>query len=55
VVRGATAGAIILMHDGGHHPQTVRALPAVIRGLRARGFHFATVTELLGGRLRSAR
>ncbi|HEX3737693.1 MAG TPA: polysaccharide deacetylase family protein, partial [Solirubrobacterales bacterium] len=40
VVRGATAGAIILMHDGGHHPQTVRALPAVIRGLRARGFHF---------------
>ncbi|HTT95932.1 MAG TPA: polysaccharide deacetylase family protein [Solirubrobacterales bacterium] len=51
VVDGATPGAIVLMHDGGHHPQTVRALPAVLRGLRARGFHFATVTELLGGRM----
>ncbi|HVV90449.1 MAG TPA: polysaccharide deacetylase family protein [Solirubrobacterales bacterium] len=51
VVEGATPGAIILMHDGGHHPQTVRALPAVIKGLRARGLHFATVTELLGGRM----
>ncbi|HEY1853843.1 MAG TPA: polysaccharide deacetylase family protein [Solirubrobacterales bacterium] len=52
VLAGATPGAIILMHDGGHHPQTVRALPGVIRGLRARGFRFATVTELLGGRMR---
>jgi peptidoglycan/xylan/chitin deacetylase (PgdA/CDA1 family) len=51
VVEGASPGAIVLMHDGGHHPQTVRALPAVIRGLRARGFGFATVTELLGGRM----
>jgi peptidoglycan/xylan/chitin deacetylase (PgdA/CDA1 family) len=49
VVTGATPGAIVLMHDGGHHPQTVRALPAVIRGLRGRGFHFVTVTEMLGG------
>ena len=38
------------MHDGGHHPQTVQALPGVIGGLRARGFRFATVTELIGGR-----
>jgi peptidoglycan-N-acetylglucosamine deacetylase len=51
VVRGATPGAIVLMHDGGRHPQTVRALPGVIRGLRARGFRFATVTELLGGQM----
>lgn len=50
-VGGAAPGSIILMHDGGHHPQTVRALPGVIRGLRARGFGFATVTELLGGRM----
>jgi peptidoglycan/xylan/chitin deacetylase (PgdA/CDA1 family) len=46
----AQPGSIILMHDGGHHPMTVRALPGVIRGLRARGFHFTTVTALLGGR-----
>ena len=46
----AQPGSIILMHDGGHHPMTVRALPGVIRGLRARGLHFTTVTELLGGR-----
>lgn len=51
VVAGATPGAIVLLHDGGHHPQTVRALAAVIRGLRARGFHLVTVTELLGGRM----
>ena len=43
-------GSIVLMHDGGHHPQTVQALPGVIRGLRARGFGFATITELAGGR-----
>jgi peptidoglycan/xylan/chitin deacetylase (PgdA/CDA1 family) len=46
----ARPGSIILMHDGGHHPQTVRALPGVIRGLRARGLRLVTVTELLGGR-----
>jgi peptidoglycan/xylan/chitin deacetylase (PgdA/CDA1 family) len=49
VLTGAKPGAIILMHDGGHHPQTVRALPSVIRGLQARGFRLVTVTELLGG------
>lgn len=47
---GARPGSIVLMHDGGHHPQTVRALPGVIRGLKARGFHMVTVTALLGGR-----
>ena len=49
VLTGAKPGAIVLMHDGGHHPQTVRALPSVIRGLQARGFELVTVTELLGG------
>jgi peptidoglycan-N-acetylglucosamine deacetylase len=46
----AQPGSIVLMHDGGHHPQTVQALPGVISGLRARGFRFATVTKLIGGR-----
>ena len=52
VLRQARPGAIVLMHDGGHHPQTLRALPRIIRGLRGRGFGFATVTELLDGKVR---
>jgi peptidoglycan/xylan/chitin deacetylase (PgdA/CDA1 family) len=51
VLHRARPGSIILMHDGGHHPQTVRALPGIINGLRARGFGFATVTSLLGGQM----
>jgi peptidoglycan-N-acetylglucosamine deacetylase len=47
----AAPGSIVLMHDGGNHPQTVSALPGVVEGLRARGMRFDTVTELLGGRL----
>jgi peptidoglycan/xylan/chitin deacetylase (PgdA/CDA1 family) len=43
-------GSIVLMHDGGRHPQTVRALPSIIRNLRSRGYRLVTVTELLGGR-----
>lgn len=52
VVAGAHPGSIVLLHDGGHHPQTVRALPGIIRGLRRLGLHFATVTGLLGERMR---
>jgi peptidoglycan/xylan/chitin deacetylase (PgdA/CDA1 family) len=51
----AAPGAIVLMHDGGHHPQTMRALPGVIRGLRARGLRMVTVTALLGQKLTFAR
>ena len=51
VLAGAAPGAIILLHDGGHHPQTVRAVPRIIHGLRARGFRLDTVTELLGGQM----
>lgn len=47
----AQPGSIVLMHDGGRHPQTVRALPGIVRGLHARGFRLVTVTELLGGRM----
>jgi peptidoglycan/xylan/chitin deacetylase (PgdA/CDA1 family) len=54
-VRFAEPGSIVLMHDGGHHPQTVRALPAVIRGLRSRGLRLVTVTDLLGGHFTFAR
>jgi peptidoglycan/xylan/chitin deacetylase (PgdA/CDA1 family) len=45
---GAHPGAIILMHDaGGTRTQTIAALPAIIRGLRARGYRLVTVPQLL--------
>ena len=45
---GAHPGAIILMHDaGGTRTETVAALPAIIRGIRARGLHLVTVPQLL--------
>jgi peptidoglycan/xylan/chitin deacetylase (PgdA/CDA1 family) len=45
-IRGADPGAIILLHDGdgydafGDRTQTAAAVPAIIRGLRERGFAF---------------
>jgi peptidoglycan/xylan/chitin deacetylase (PgdA/CDA1 family) len=45
---GAQPGAIILLHDGGgNRSETVAALPAIIRGLRARGLRPVTVPQLL--------
>jgi peptidoglycan-N-acetylglucosamine deacetylase len=51
VVRRTKPGSIVLLHDGGHHPQTVRALPGIVEGLERRGLRFVTVSELLGGRM----
>jgi peptidoglycan/xylan/chitin deacetylase (PgdA/CDA1 family) len=52
IVGNARDGSIILMHDGGGpRGETLAALPRVIDTLRARGFGFATVSELLGGRI----
>lgn len=42
-------GSIILMHD--IHPQSVAALPDVIKSLRAKGYTFVTASELLGNSL----
>ena len=48
VLSGAKPGAIVLMHDGGGNRQeTVDALPAIIKGLRARGYKLVTVPRLL--------
>jgi peptidoglycan/xylan/chitin deacetylase (PgdA/CDA1 family) len=47
-VRRARSGSIVLMHD--IHARTVSAVRGVIDGLRARGFEFVTVSELLSGR-----
>jgi len=42
-------GNIILLHDGGgDRTATVRALPAIIEGLRSRGFQIVGVQDLLG-------
>ena len=44
----AKPGSIVLMHDGGGpRDQTVQALPAILRGLRAKGYRFVTVDQLL--------
>lgn len=37
-------GDIVLMHD--IHRTTVSAVPSIIQGLKARGFHFVTVDQL---------
>jgi peptidoglycan/xylan/chitin deacetylase (PgdA/CDA1 family) len=45
---GVRPGGIILMHDaGGVRTQTIAALPAIIRGIRARGYRLVTVPQLL--------
>ena len=41
-------GNIILLHDGGgDRSQTVKALPAIIEGIRAKGVQIASVSDLL--------
>jgi peptidoglycan/xylan/chitin deacetylase (PgdA/CDA1 family) len=51
VVRRTKPASIVLLHDGGRHPQTVQALPGIVEGLQRRGFRLVTVTELLGGQM----
>lgn len=52
IVGNARPGSIILMHDGGGpRGETLAALPGIIDTLRARGYAFETVSELLGYRL----
>src|ERR1700723_2035365 len=51
VLHDATLGRgnIILMHDGGgNRSNTVAALPQIIDGLRAKGYDFVSVSDLLG-------
>jgi chitin deacetylase len=52
IVEGAVDGGVLMLHDGGgfqggsDRSATVRALPLVIDGLRARGFTFRRLDEL---------
>lgn len=40
---------IVLLHDsGGDRSATIAALPAIVRGLRARGYRLVTVSQLAG-------
>ena len=48
VLAQATPGGIVLMHDGGgNHNNTAKALPEMIAKLRAAGYKFVTMPELL--------
>lgn len=49
VIRGARPGAIVVMHlmGGANAPATGAALQSIIPALRARGYQFVTVGELL--------
>ena len=48
-LREAPKGNIVLFHDGGgDRSQTVAALPEIIDQLRARGYKFVSVSDLIG-------
>ena len=54
IVGQAHPGGISLMHDGGgNRSQDVEALPIIISSLRAKGYRFVTIPELL--KLRDAK
>lgn len=46
IVQGSHSGGVVLAHD--IHSATVRAMPAALDGVMARGFRFVTVSELIG-------
>ncbi|MGC1374400.1 MAG: polysaccharide deacetylase family protein, partial [Candidatus Sulfotelmatobacter sp.] len=48
-VNDLRCGNIVLLHDGGgNRAETVRALPAIIEGIRARGLQVVPVCDLIG-------
>ncbi|GAB1640516.1 polysaccharide deacetylase family protein [Krasilnikovia sp. MM14-A1259] len=51
IVDNVRPGAIVLAHDFGDERRlvTIRGLEAMIAGLRARGFRFVTVSQLVAG------
>lgn len=46
VLRRAKPGSVVIMHMNGRGWHTAEALPAVIRGLRKRGYRLVTVSHL---------
>ncbi|MFM8458966.1 MAG: polysaccharide deacetylase family protein, partial [Chthoniobacterales bacterium] len=51
LVDGATPGGILLAHD--IHPGTIEAVQGTIQDLKAKGYGFATVSQLLALQERS--
>ena len=48
VCKGLTPGGVALLHDGGgNRTATVAALPKIIANLKAKGYRFVTIPELL--------
>ncbi|WP_162794957.1 polysaccharide deacetylase family protein [Nonomuraea lactucae] len=47
VLRLARRDGVILLHDT--VPETVKAMPSIVKELRKRGYHLVTVPALLGG------
>jgi peptidoglycan-N-acetylglucosamine deacetylase len=47
MIRNAKPGSIIIAHANGRGHHTAAALPEAIKGLRAKGFEFVTVSALL--------
>lgn len=45
ILAGARPGSIVLSHD--IHPGTIEAMPATLDALKAKGYHFVTVSELI--------
>lgn len=51
ILNQATPGGVALFHDGGgNRSQTVAALPRILTELKARGYRFVTIPELLEAR-----
>ena len=49
VLSAVKPGAIVTLHDNIEtEGQTVQALPAIIEGLKARGYRLVTITQILG-------
>lgn len=48
VIENVRPGDIVLMHSNEDKKVTVEALPLIIHGLRAKGYHFVDLGELLG-------
>jgi peptidoglycan/xylan/chitin deacetylase (PgdA/CDA1 family) len=47
VIHSVKGGSIVVMHINTHGWHTADALPTIVKGLRAKGYHFVTVSELL--------
>ncbi|MGH7720328.1 MAG: polysaccharide deacetylase family protein [Gemmatimonadaceae bacterium] len=54
LTRMARPGTIIVLHVGRDRDRTATVLPDLIRGVRAKGLEFVTVSELLRRRMRSS-